>query len=478
MSKTLIIFYLFITVSVSAKPMPEQAHSIVLPKISNQNPITLVAEQGFWTDYLKQQLIHQFTLETGVTVHVESMSLGKMQQAETAAMQNGNGQYDVLTLEAGWAKEWAANGYTVPIKELITRYEPNTEKQTDNFINNYYPALLDILSYQGQLHSVPYNSYVMGNHYRKDLFENKQESQAFLKQYTYPLSPPQRLDQLLDIAAFFTRKKGDKLAGKILRADFYGVALMSGNRPHINDELSSILWGLGGKWFEPEYENDEIKGFHSQADSDIATSAAKYYINLMQYAYPSNANFAYLEAATALNEGHVAMWPFAYNNLWSVSGQVNEKTPGAELGISTVAGEKPYHGAYSFAVSYDSKNPEAAYWLLKYLSSFDSQLAYANAGGNPCRLDVINYLSTNLPKQSAQYQALQSSLQGDKNWQGLNHLYGHFSSTAMGTIYPELMKAAYKIATQSQPSEIILKQLNKTISIYQNLYGEKAMLAE
>jgi len=476
--RRLIIACLLITSFVSAKPITKQPDAIVLPRISNQTPITLVAEHGFWTDYLKQQLIHQFTVETGVSVHVESMSLAKMQQIETAAMQNGKGQYDVLTIEAGWAKEWAANGYTVPIKELITRYEPETLKKENMILNNYYPALLDILSYEGQLHSIPYNSYVMGNHYRGDLFENKQERENFSKQYNYPLAPPKSLNQLLDIAKFFTRKKGEKLANKKLQTDFYGVALMSGNRPHINDELSSILWGLGGKWFVPEYEDGTIKGFHSTADSKIAQSAAKYYLDLKQYAYPTDPDFAYLEAAGALKDGHVAMWPFAYNNLWSVSGKVNENIENAQLGISEVAGGKPYHGAYSFAVSYDSKNPEAAYWLLKYLSSFDSQLAYANAGGNPCRLDVISYLTNKLSKQSAQYQALISSSQGDKNWQRKTHLYGHFSSTAMGTIYPELMKAAYKIATQSHNTDATLKQLNQKISIYQNLYGEKAMLAE
>ena len=478
MSKCLIIFYLLLTTLVSAEKISPQLQSIVLPQISNKTPITLVAEKGFWTDYLKQQLIHQFTLETGVSVDVLSLSLEQMHQVQTSAMQKGSGQYDVLTIEAGWAKEWAANGYTVPVKELITRYEKNTNQQSDVFLDNYYPALLDILSYQGQLHSVPYNSYVMGNHYRRDLFENKQEIQDFFAQYNYPLSPPQSLNQLLDIADFFTRKKGQKLAGKILQEDFYGVALMSGNRPHINDELSSILWGLGGKWFEPEYSEDIIKGFHGRSNSQIAESAARYYIKLMQYAYPANENFAYLEAATALKDGHVAMWPFAYNNLWSISGLVNKTTDTAQLGITTVAGGKPYHGAYSFAVSYDSKNPEAAYWLLKYLNSFDSQLAYANAGGNPSRLDVIDYLMDNLTPRSAQYQALQSSSLGDKSWQGKTHLYGHFSSTAMGTIYPELMKAAYQIASQPQGVKNTLQQLNKKISIYQNLYGEKAMLAE
>ncbi len=442
-TKYLCICCYFIATAVCGAPLTQHPSPAVLPKISNQTPITLVAEKGFWTEYLKNNLISEFTRATGVQLKVKSVSLSDMYQLQTVSMQRGLGKYDVVTIEAGWAKEWAANGYTVPITELVKNYDAAHIDEFTALSNNYYPALLSILSYNNELHSLPYNSYVMGNHYRKDLFDNPLEQQAFVKRFGYPLKPPVTLEQLRDSADFFTREKGQMLAGKKLNQDFYGVALMSGNRPHINDELSSILWGFGGKWFFPEYEKDRIKGFHVRADSKRAKQAARYYVDLMQYAYPANVNFAYLEAATALKQGNVAMWPFAYNNLWSISGEVNNSVPGAQLGISNVAGGKPYQGAYSFAVSYDSKNPEAAYWLLKYLSSFESQLAYAHGGGNPCRLDVITHLKEKLALESAQRQALQSSYLADQSWQGSVDQYGHFSSTAMGSIYPELMKAAY-----------------------------------
>jgi ABC-type glycerol-3-phosphate transport system substrate-binding protein len=77
----------------------------------------------------------------------------------------------------------------------------------------------------------------------------------FHKKYGYPLATPKNLDQLIDVAEFFTRKKGETLAGKPLIHDFFGLTLMSGNRPHINDEFSAMLWGLGGSWFKPFYND-------------------------------------------------------------------------------------------------------------------------------------------------------------------------------------------------------------------------------
>lgn len=474
-----IIFWSLLLINTASIFFPVYAkQQILLPELQNKTPITLVAEQGFWTDYIQHKLIKEFTRKTGVKVNVVSLPLSNMHQVENAALKQGEGRFDLLTIEAGWAKEWAANGYTFSIDRLVETFDPKDRAFMINMNQNYYPALIDILSYQGELHSIPYNSYVMGNHYRADLFASSIEQKSFLTRYGYPLSPPKELQQLADIAAFFTRSKGDMLNGKKLLHDFYGVALMSGNRPHVNDELSSILWGGGGKWFEPQYEKNSLIGFHVASNSAQAKKAAQYYVDLMQYAHPTDKNFAFMESAQALNEGRVAMWPFAYNNLWSISGKVNKSVKGAMLGISEVAGGKPYHGAYSFAVSYDSKNPEAAYWLLKYLSSYQSQIDYANAGGNPTRLDVINHLIETLPITSPQRQALLSSLEGDKNWRNLTHLYGHYSSTAMGHIYEELQNSAYQISQHPNEIDKILRELTTKIVLLQNIYGQEAMLAE
>ncbi|MGD8171340.1 ABC transporter substrate-binding protein [Vibrio sp. TRT 21S02] len=463
--------------SVIGQTLVDLKPTVPLPSISNKTPITLVAEKGFWTDYLNDNIVADFTKATGVPVDVRSVSLGEMYQLQTSSMQNGQGLFDVVTIEAGWAKEWASNGYTVPIRELVQNYDPQAEKYLSTLTNNYYPALQSILSYKNEIHSLPYNSYVMGNHFRRDLFKHPQEKANFKKKYGYELTPPQTFQQLRDTAEFFTRPKGTQLAGKTLQHDFYGVALMSGNKPHINDELSSILWGMGGKWFVPEYQGNDIQGFHARSQSEQAKAAASYYVDLMQYAIPADENFAFFETAQALNQGKVAMSPFSYNNLWAISGKVNQNLPDAELGISTVAGGKPYHGAYSFAVSYDSKNPEAAYWLLRYVSSFESQLAYAKGGGNPCRLDVVRYLMDSLEKNSPQWQALASSELSDQSWKDQINRYGHFTSTAMGSIYPKLMEAAYSIASGNN-IDATLQALTTQITTLQNLYGEEAMLAE
>ncbi len=448
-----------------------------IPNLINKQTITLVAEKGFWTEHLEKVLLPRFTKQTSVKVRVVAMSLVDMYQLQTQSLISGDSTYDLLAIEAGWAKEWAANGYTVPLLELAKKYDDHGEQGMKDLLASYYPSLLKILAYQGQYHSIPYNNYVMGNHYRLDLFENTEEKKQFLIKYKYPLAAPETLDQLLDVAIFFTRKKGDMLAGRKLKHDFFGLTLMSGNRPHINDEFSAMLWGLGGSWFRPFYNNEnKIEYFKAQANSSIALKVAEYYLKLLEFAHPAHNQWAYLESANALAQGYVAMWPFAYNNLWPISAKLEENISYARIGIAQVPLNRPYNGAYATAVSFASKNPEAAYWLLKYIGSYEGQMAYALGGGNPCRKDVATADYFQEKDQYLLSGAFKASHQANLQWSDKVLELGHFSSTAMGKIYPELMNTAFQIRSGSLKPKQALDQLNIKIMELQNRYGEAAAI--
>lgn len=450
-----------------------------IPTVKNQRPITLVAERGFWTEHLRNEMLPKFTAHTGVPVNIVDMSLGEMYEGQLDSLRDGLGHFDLISIEAGWAKEWAANGYTVPLLDIAKEYDPEGEAAMVRFLEPYYPSLLNILSYRGEYHSIPYNNYVMGNHFRADLFEDTGEQAAFMQRYGYALSPPETLTQLVDIAQFFTRSKGEPLAGKKLAAPFYGVALMSGLKPHINDEFSAMLWGLGGTWFTPTYSSTgELVSYQVQADSDIAKKVANIYMALLQYAPPADKQWAYMESANALAHGEVAMWPFAYNNLWPVSAALENNIPGAKIGVSEVPLQHPYAGAYAVSVAYDSRNPEAAYWLLKYIGSYEGQKAYALGGGNPCRQDVVLDPVFAAENKRLLSGAFTVSHQANMRWSTKVLQHGHFTSTAMGKIYPELMNTTYAIAHKQTSVEQGLNRLAQTIKKLQIRYGEVTAISQ
>ncbi|MBU2970615.1 extracellular solute-binding protein [Pseudoalteromonas sp. C2R02] len=446
-----------------------------LPNISNKQSINVVLEKGHWTNYVKNNLAPEFTKITGVKVNVIELELADMLAIQVNSLENASGKYDVMTLEAGWAKEWAAKGYTRPLNTLADKFDP-IKKGWNNFLAPFFPSLVEILSYKDVLYSVPYNTYVMGNHYRADLFENEIEQNSFYKRFNYPLTPPKTLEQLQDIAAFFTRQKGDLLKGKPLKENFYGIALMSGNKPHINDEWSSILWAKGGYWFKPNYNNDKLINFNLPKTFDLLYETAHYYLKLKSYALPANESFAYLEAANALSSGKVAMWPFAYNNLWVKSSEVNENDSTQKFAIYGSPGGKPYHGAYAFSVAYDSKNPEAAFWFIRFMTSKKGQMNYAFGGGNSTRKDVNLELTNKLNKYSPQFFAYKSTFQASMAWSGEIKSHGHYMSTAMGTIYALLQHYTYLISHEKISINKGVEQLMDKILQAQNEIGEKAMV--
>ncbi len=453
------------------------ASDIVIPPIKNKLGITVVVEKGHWTKYLKEKLAPEFTKMTKVPVKIVEVSLDNMHNLQDESLENAMGTFDVLSLEAGWAKEWAAKGYTVSLDQLSKQYSKN-KSQWNSYLKSFYAPLFDILSYKNQLHSIPYNTYVMANHYRLDLFENKLEQKAFKDKYGYKLEPPKTLKNLKDIAQFFTRKKGELLKGKKLLKDFYGVALMSGNKPHINDEWSSILWALGGVWFKPNYKNNILTHFSLPKDLRFLKQTANYYLELKQYAYPTNKDFAFFESAEALAVGDVAMWPFAYNNLWSISSQLKSDDKEQSFAISPTPGGKPYHGAYAFGVAYDSNNPEAAFWFLYFMTSKNGQIEYAKGGGNPTRIDVNIYLSSKLNVNAPQFYSLQTTYNANIAWNNQVENYGHYTSIAMGTIYPLLQKYTYLISNKYISTDKGIDELIKKIRQAQNRYGERAMFGQ
>ncbi|MEC4726610.1 extracellular solute-binding protein [Shewanella sp. D64] len=443
-----------------------------IPEIENKQTLNLVAETGFWTVHLKEKMLPQFTAQTGIKVNVITTSLDKMYSLQTESLIEGSGRYDLLTMEAGWAKEWASKGLTVPLSELANLYDPSGERGINSYLEPYYPSLLNILSYHGEIYAIPYNNYVMGNHYRADLFRHPKEKYNFKVKYGYPLAPPTNMQELKDVSAFFTRTKGETLGDNILAKPFYGIALMSGNRPHINDEFSSILWSLNGYWMKPEYnQNQQLTLFKLPPDNTVLIRTANIYQDLMHYAYPANEEFAFKEASNALANGDVAMWPFAYNNLWSASFKVESNVPGARLAVAQVPGGKPYNGAYAFAVAYDSLNPQAAYWLLKYMGSFEAQYAYALGGGNPCRADVATSAEFQTEKLRHIGGAFNASHKANMNWSTEVLSLGHFTSTAMGNIYPELRKSCFKLSNNNDLRAETAKLVSKIEQI-QNRYGE------
>lgn len=202
--------------------------------------ITWATIAGFYTDWA-EEVAKDFEQKTGYEVDIVEIDFAQMYEKEVIEMVGGTGAYDIVTYDVGWKAEWADSGYLMPLDYFIAASDPK-EVQFDDL----HPALIEASTrYRGKVFGLPYYTFTMGYFYRYDLFDHPAEKSAFKAKYGYELAIPNTYEQMADIAEFFHRKKGDKLKGKVLDKEFYGIGLMAGRFPHVQDEMMSIAWTWG-----------------------------------------------------------------------------------------------------------------------------------------------------------------------------------------------------------------------------------------
>lgn len=108
----------------------------------------------------------KFEEETGATVKVDILDYGSLLTKTTADFVADTAGYDLVTMDIVWAGQYAANGYTVDLTDLIKR------DAAEIGLDDIYPKLMESLGqYQGKQIAYPFAGYANLLAYRKDLFD-------------------------------------------------------------------------------------------------------------------------------------------------------------------------------------------------------------------------------------------------------------------------------------------------------------------
>ncbi len=442
-----------------------------IPEIANKEPIHVALEAGGAADLIIPYL-QQFSEATGVPVTWESMVFATIYSKEVVELQGRTGAYDVVVTETSWTNEW--RDYLYPLSELAEQFDPQGVAGLQAVVDGIDPGLLRMASTRdGVLVGVPYYTYTMISIYREDLFNDAGEQSAFKERFGYDLAPAREWQQLLDQAQFFTRKKGETLKGEALDHDFYGVSMMAGRFPHVQDELAAMIWSKGAHWASPVRENGELVGFTiTEEDREALKWAFGLYQELMKYAPPGSEN-AFWDFATAqFVEGNTAIIPLMYNGLWNWASTVADEVPGARAAAAPVVGERPYTGAFHFAPSRDSQNPEAAYWLLKYIGSYATQKEMIEGGWAGTNVDVLSGPDKTVETNYAAYGWIPPTLVQWKAQEADVDDYLHFNSAAFGKIYEQMTIIGHENATGVTDPDESLAAWETSFQRLQKKFGE------
>ncbi len=444
-----------------------------IPEIKNRTPIHVALEAGGGSDLIYPYL-EKFSKKTGIKVTKESHVFASLYSKEIVELQGKTGAYDLVVTEASWTNEW--EDYLYPVYEMAKKFDPNGVAGLKKDLEGHDGGLLRMCSTSdGTLMGIPYYTYTMMTIYRQDLIDDPTEKANFKKKYGYELAPVDTWEQVRDQSEFFTRKKGELLKGQPLKEDFYGCSLMAARMPHVQDEVGSMLWSKGGHWASPVRDaNGKLKAFKiTDKDKELLTWSFQQYNNLMPFAPPGTENAFWDQATASFAAGKTAMIPAMYTALWNWSTSVAKEVPGAKAAVKTTPGVRPYTGAFHFAPSRESKNPEAAYWLLRYITSYGAQKGMLEDGGwASVRTDVLEDPKYQLPEWYNKTGWIPVVLTTWKEQLPDVNSYLHFNSAAFGKLYEMMTIISHENAIGKRSAKETTKKWVKTFNKVQKKFGK------
>ncbi|MEU2263505.1 extracellular solute-binding protein [Streptomyces sp. NPDC019645] len=289
-------------------------------------------------DKVFKKLAEGFTkLHPDVKINYVNVPFGEAQNKFKNAAQSGSGAPDVIRSEVAWTPEFADLGYLAPLDGTSALKEDK----------DFLPQAAASTKYNDKTYAVPQVIDSMGIFYNKKIFE------------AAGVQPPASIAQLKTVSKTIKDKTGK--TGLYLRGDDAYWFL-------------SFLYGEGGNLVDAEKKQITV-------DNPAGVKAMKVVKDLVDSgAAKTDATDGWNNMQTAFKEGKVAMM---INGPWAVTDTYagKEFKDKSNLGIVPVPagsdGQGAPQGGHNLAVYAGSKNLEASYAFVEYMTSVESQTTVA-----------------------------------------------------------------------------------------------------
>lgn len=354
-------------------------------------------------------LVPEFEKATGIKVDYQLLNHFEVISKGQADMLSGRGAYDAVMLHSPQMGLLLDAGVIRPIDDLLgNKALTNPGLDRADFIE---PAADSLTKFRGKTYGFLNWNYNVVYWARGDLLGHAEEKAAFKKKYGYDLAPAKTLQQMRDIAEFFTRKKGEKLAGQTLDSDFYGI-VMEGIKGGTTlwTVLNAFVKNFGGDIFDAEGK--------PTVNRPENVAAVKFWADLWKFSPPGQAEYSLIDVPTVMGNG-IAAQTLAWSDF-----VLGIDQPGK----SKLAGKFVYAGSPANAqgkkrsaetepsgivISKHSKQPEATYLFLQWMvDKSTQQMLFDKSGGAgvPIRNSSWALPSVKQSKFAGLYVAMQESL--------------------------------------------------------------------
>lgn len=329
----------------------------------------------FWAEWdpanYLQELVNEYTEETGVVVTVETTPWGDFQTKTFAELNARGSAYDMVVGDSQWLGAASEGGHYVDMSDFIA------EKGIDE---TFVPATLQYYAQYGDKYwSIPLEGDANGWAYRKDWFEDPTEMANFEAAYGYALDVPETFDQLMDIAEFFHRPDENRYGVALYTQTAYDAMAMG---------LEQTIFTYGGDL--GDYATNQVDGILNSSQNVAALEA---YRKLYTFTPPgwtqaffAENNQAFTEGLVALNMNYFAFFPALANSASNPYADVtgyfaNPEGPNGDRHAAL--------GGQGISIISYSNNQEESYKFLEWFVQEDVQKRWAELGGYTCHAGVL-----------------------------------------------------------------------------------------
>ena len=382
-----------------------------------------------------KKIVPEFVKESGINVdfviynHFEVIDKGQ------SDMLAGAGTYDSVMCHSGQLGLLLQAEVLRPIDEFLN--DPKLRDPNLDLDDLIEPAWTTLAKFKGKTYGFLNWNYNEVYWARADLLNHPDEKKAFKERYGYELKPAETMQQMRDIAEFFTRKKGEKLAGETLQSDFYGIALegLKGGYTFF-DVWANYMENWGGGIFDAQGRPN--------IDSPENIAAVKFWASLWKFSPPGQAEFSLIDIPTVMGNG-IAAQTIAFSDFVLGIDNPGRSKYSGKFTYRGIPRNANYSGPTSaltepslLTISILSGKPEATYLFLQWAVAKSTQARLFEVGGAgvPVRESTWDWPALTGSRHAALYKAMRTSLKVGKARPKAPNLYEIMN--VMGGIFQQI----------------------------------------
>ncbi len=321
-----------------------------------------------------QKLWDSYCAVSGCALKAEMVPMD-LDDLHTAILENNglkNGDWDIAHVVTDWLLEAWESGSLEDLRSYITQNPP------DDFPNGWSNSLLGMQRLGDAIAGLPFHDGPECLIYRKDLFENSKEQQAFYDQFGKPLQVPKSWDDFKTIAQFFYRPE-QNLYGTVF------AGLPDGHNTVFDFCLQ--LWTRGGELTD--------KNGHVNIDTVAAAEGLIFYRDILrnkQAVHPKTMQYESVQTGMAFARGEAAMmvnW-FGFASMCEV---IDESVVKGKVDIALIPCTEGNESAslnvyWLYTIGSGSRHKQTAYDFIRFAINQQNDKLLTLEGGIGCRIST------------------------------------------------------------------------------------------